>query len=223
MKVTEIYLPPYTKTQEIWNSLSHFAGVIFALIAMPFAISKAALSGDVLSITAIAIYSGCFLLLYAASTIYHALDRGNQKRLMRIVDHDNVFLLIMGSYTPYCWIALRNTADGFPWGWVIFGLVWGLCVLAIVLNSIDLKKFKIFSAIVYVGVASAIVTAFYPLYFSIGLNGVIVLLISGILYWIGAVLYGVGGKKNAWFHTVFHFFVLAATIVMFFGIYLFVL
>ncbi len=223
MRVKEIYLPPYTRSQEAWNALSHFAGVLFALIAMPFAITKAALTGNVLTMVAIGIYSGTFLLLYAGSAIYHALDRGDQKRIMRVIDHDNVFLLIMGSYTPYCWIALANPVDGFPWGWVIFGLVWGLCGLAIVLNSIDLKRFKAFSALVYVGVASAIVTAFYPLYFAIGLPGVLTLLCSGFLYWIGAMLYGIGSKKSKWFHTVFHFFVLAATIVMFFGIYIFVL
>ena len=223
MSVKEITLPKYTLGQELWNSISHGLGALFALIAGPFLIIKAALTNDVINIAAVSFYIFSMLVLYVGSCLYHALARNDGKRVFRVLDHDNVFLLIMGSYTPYCLIALRNPADGFPWGYVILGLVWGLCILGIVLNSINIHKYKVICMVVYVAMGSAIVTAFYPLWFAIGPAGVFTLLGSGVLYWIGAMLYGLGAKKSAWWHTVFHFFVLAATILMFFSIYCFVL
>ncbi len=223
MSVKEITLPNYSLGMELWNAISHGLGVLFALIAGPFMIAKAGNTGDPLSIIAVSFYIFSMIILYTGSTLYHGLARNDGKRVFRVLDHDNVFLLIMGSYTPYCLIALRNPMDGFPWGYVILGLVWGLCILGIVLNSINIHKYKAVCMVVYVAMGSAIVSAFYPLWFAIWPAGVFTLLGSGVLYWIGAVLYGIGAKKSPWWHTVFHFFVLAATILMFFSIYYFVL
>jgi hemolysin III len=223
MPIEKIALPQYSRKQEWWNAISHFCGVIFALIAGPFLLVKAAKGGNALNIVACSIYLLSLIVLYFGSGLYHALLPGNFKKVMRVLDHDNVFFLIMGSYTPYTWIGLYAPKDGFPWGWVIFGLVWALCILGIVLNSIDLKKHSRFCMVIYVLMGSCILAAFYPLYFSIGLYGILTLLGSGILYWIGATLYALGGKKNLWYHTVFHFFILAATTLMFFSIYFFVL
>ena len=223
MRVADIALPPYTKKMEIWNTLSHGLGVVFGLIAGPFAITKAAVTHDALSVLSIAIYVVTMIVLYAGSAIYHGLAPSNAKRVMRVIDHDNVFLLLMGSYLPYCLISLRHTPDGFPWGYVIGGIVWGLCLLGIVLNSINIKRFAIANFIIQVLMGSAIVSAFYPLSQTIGWAGVITLLISGMFYWVGAALYGIGGKKEPWIHTVFHFFILCGTIMMFVSIYAFVL
>ncbi len=223
MPVERITLPNYTRKQEWWNSVSHFCGAIFALAVSPFLLIKAGESGKAMNVAACVIYLASLVVLYAGSALYHGLRPGPFKKVMRVLDHDNVFLLIMGSYTPYTWIALSETKDGFPWCWVIFGLVWSLCILGIVFNSIDIKKYSKICMVIYVGMGSAIVAAFYPLYFSIGLAGILTLLGSGVLYWAGATLYVLGGKRNFWYHTVFHFFVLAATTLMFFSIYFFVL
>lgn len=223
MPFDKIALPDYTRKQEWWNSISHLCGVIFALIVGPFLLVKATNTGNALTIAACVIYLLTLIILYSGSALYHGLLPGRAKKLFRIFDHNNIFLLIMGSYTPYTWIALANPQDGFPWCWLIFGIVWSLCILGIVFNSIDLKKYGKLCMAIYVGVGSTILVAFYPLYFSIGLPGILTLLGSGVLYWIGATLYGLGGKKNYWYHTVFHFFILAATTLMFFSIYFFVL
>lgn len=223
MSVDRIALPEYTRKQEWWNSISHLCGVVFALIAGPFLVVKAVNTNNALFISACVIYLVSLIVLYSGSALYHGLLPCPFKRVMRVLDHDNVFLLIMGSYTPYTWIGLYETKDGFPWCWVIFGLVWSLCILGIVFNSIDLKKYSKICMVIYVGMGSAILAAFYPLYFSIGLAGILTLLGSGVFYWVGATLYVLGGKKSFWYHTVFHFFVLAATTLMFFSIYFFVL
>ena len=223
MSLERITLPNYTRKQEWWNSISHFCGVVFALIVAPFLLVKACKSDNAMYIAACVIYLVALIILYAGSSLYHGLPSCPFKKVMRVLDHDNVFLLIMGSYTPYTWIGLSEAKDGFPWCWVIFGTVWSLCILGIVFNSIDLKKFSKVCMVIYVGMGSAILAAFYPLYFSIGLAGILTLLGSGVFYWVGATLYVLGGKKNFWYHTVFHFFVLAATTLMFFSIYFFVL
>lgn len=223
MRVAEIALPNYTKFQEIWNSISHGVGVLFSLIAGPFIITKAARLNDNLAVMAVSIYIVSMIILYAGSALYHALDRNNGKRVLRVLDHNNVFLLVMGSYLPFCWISLRQYQSPFPWGWVIFSIVWGFSIVGIILNSIDIWKFRVFCAIVQILVASSICAAIYPLYCVIGLQGVLCLLGSGVLYWIGAILYGLGAKKSEWFHTVFHFFILFGTILMYFTIYFFVL
>lgn len=223
MPIDQIALPSYSRKQELWNSMSHLAGAIFALVAGPFMVFKTLSRQDAISVVAVIIYLVSMFVLYMGSALYHGLQPSKLKKICRVLDHDNVFLLIMGSYTPYTWIALRNPQDGFPWGWTIFGSVWALCILGIIFNSIDLKKHAKFCMVIYVGVGSLICAAFYPLYYAIGLYGILTLLFSGVLFWIGAMLYGLGGKKNYWYHTVFHFFVLAATTLMFFSIYCFVI
>lgn len=223
MSVKEITLPNYSLPMELWNSISHGLGAIFALVFGPLMIQKAALLHSPLAMAAVCFYLISMVVTYAGSSVYHALAKNDGKRVMRVIDHDNVFFLIMGCYTPYCLIGLTKSADPFPWSWVILGLVWGLCILGIVLNSVNIHKYKVLSMIVYVSMGSAIVAALYPLWFCIGPGGVLTLLASGVLYWIGAVLYGIGGKKNLWFHTVFHFFILAASVMMFFSIYYFVI
>lgn len=223
MSLERISLPEYTRKQEWWNAISHFCGLVFGLIAGPFLLLKACKTNNALTIAACAIYLVAYAVLYAGSALYHALLPGPTKKIMRVLDHDNVYLLIMGSYTPYTWIGLAEPKDGFPWGWIVFGVVWSLCILGIVFNSVDLKKFSKVCMVIYVGMGSAILAAFYPLYFGIGLAGILTLLGSGVFYWVGAMLYAMGKKRSFWYHTVFHFFVLAATTLMFFSIYFFVL
>jgi hemolysin III len=222
MKPSEIELPNYTRRQEIWNSASHALGTLFTLIAGPFLIVKAVNSGDVFKIVSSSIFVLALLLLYTFSALYHGLKPCTAKKVLRVMDHDMVFVLIMGSYTPYCLAGLRTVSPA--WCWSIYGLCLGLGIIGIVLNSCNLKKFGIFSMIDYILMGWIIVISIYPLSQAIGfMDGTLLLLLGGIFYTIGAVLYGIGGKKSRWYHTVFHFFVLAGTICMFFSIYFFVI
>lgn len=218
MKPSAIPLPTYTRTQEIWNSVSHMLGVAFTLVAGPFLIVKASYTGDSWRIVSSSIFVLSLLMLYTFSSLYHGLLPCNAKRVLRVMDHDMVFVLIMGTYTPYCLVGLRQYSAA--WCWPIYGVCLALGILGIVLNSCNLKKFAVFSMIDYLCMGWLIIISIYPLSLSIGwMPGTLLLLLGGIAYSVGAALYAIGGKKNHWFHLVFHFFVLIGTIMMFFSIY----
>ena len=222
MCISDIELPKYTLAQEIWNSISHGLGALAALIMAPFFLIKAISLQSPIAIVSVSIYLFTFFLTFLLSCLYHSLGRNNGKRVFRILDHDGVFLLIMGSYAPYSLVALYEKGEP-AWGLVVFCLVWGCSILGIVFNSVNIKKYAIFSYVLYVALGSAICAALYPLYRTTGLISVLWLFGSGCLYWIGAVLYGVGKKKSNWFHVVFHFFILAAALSMALAIYFMVL
>lgn len=222
MKAREVILPDYTENQEIANSLSHAFGVFLCLIGFPFMIVKAAKMHDPWAIVGTSLFFFGAMVTFLGSAIYHGLPKSNAKRVWRVLDHCNIFFLIIGTYSPYCLVALRNYS--LAWAWSIYGIVILFGILGIIFNFIDLKKFAIFSMIDYLFTGWAIIISFYPLTASIGfMNGTFLLLMGGIAYTIGAVLYGIGGKKNQWFHFVFHLFVLLGFVLMFFSIYLYVL
>lgn len=221
MTVKEIDLPPYTRRQEWWNMLSHAFGVIFSLVGGIFLLIKASYTGDAWRIVTSAVFMFSLLVLYAISSVYHGLYRNNGKRVLRVLDHDMVFFLIMGTYTPYCLVTLREYSPG--WGYSIWGIVMVLGIVGIVLNSCNIKKFFIFSMVDYLLMGWCVIISMYPLLMSLGWwMGTFLLLMGGVSYTVGAVLYAVGKKKSPWFHTVFHFFVLLGTILMFFSIYFYV-
>jgi hemolysin III len=220
MKVRDIQLPQYTLAQELWNSISHGLGAVFTLIAGPFLLVKAARTGDAWTIVSCSIFVFSLLLLYTFSCLYHALGRNNGKKVLRVMDHDMVFALILGSYTPYCLISLRQASPA--WGWAILGSVYALSALGIVLNSVNIKKFAVFSMIDYLLIGWIIVIAFVPLFQVVAWQGVVLLMVGGLCYTVGSILYGIGKKHSPWWHTVFHFFVLAGTVLMFFSIYFYV-
>lgn len=221
MTVKEIDLPPYTRRQEWWNMLSHAFGVIFSLVGGIFLLIKASYTGDAWRIVTSAVFMFSLLVLYTISSVYHGLYRNNGKRVLRVLDHDMVFFLIMGTYTPYCLVTLREYSPG--WGYSIWGIVMVLGIVGIVLNSCNIKKFFIFSMVDYLLMGWCVIISMYPLLMSLGWwMGTFLLLMGGVSYTVGAVLYAVGKKKSPWFHTVFHFFVLVGTILMFFSIYFYV-
>lgn len=221
MTVKEIDLPPYTRRQEWWNMLSHAFGVIFSLVGGIFLLIKASYTGDAWRIVTSAVFMFSLLVLYSISSVYHGLYRNNGKRVLRVLDHDMVFFLIMGTYTPYCLVTLREYSPG--WGYSIWGIVMLLGIVGIVLNSCNIKKFFIFSMVDYLLMGWCVIISMYPLLMSLGWwMGTFLLLMGGVSYTVGAVLYAVGKKKSPWFHTVFHFFVLLGTILMFFSIYFYV-
>ena len=163
------------------------------------------------------IYGSTLIILYMMSTMYHALKVNNAKRVFRIIDHCSIFLLIAGTYTPYTLVAL-----GGALGWTLFGIVWAAAILGVVLNSVDLNKFKVFSMICYLAMGWVIIFAFKPLTEAIAMPGIWLLIAGGIIYTVGAIFYGIG-KKIKYMHSIFHIFVLAGSILHFFSILLYVL
>lgn len=138
------------------------------------------------------------------------------------MDHNMVYLLIAGSYAPYCLAGIMSYS--VPWAWSIYGACLALGVLGVVLNSVSLKKFKIFCMIDYIAMGWLIVFSFYPLIMAIGwYPAALLLFLGGISYTIGAVLYNIGGRYNQWFHVVFHCLCLVGAALMFISIYFFVI
>lgn len=225
-KKHRVALPDYSLGEELWNSISHGLGAIFGIFVLIFSLLRLyeQVSVDPIDLVAILIYGISLVCLYTISCIYHALARNKGKRVLRVLDHDMVFFLIAGTYTPFCLITLRDVNLGFipHIGYFIFGLVVILTILGITMNSINIKKYEILSMILYIAIGWCIMIAVLPLYESMilkpyGLLAFILLIMGGIVYTVGSVLYGIGSKKKG-MHSVFHFFVLAASVFQFLSI-----
>lgn len=216
MKLSEIRLPNYSKGEEIFNAVTHGVGIVFAFIATIIGISYATRYSEKIGIIAVAIYGGAMLLLFSMSTLYHALQENN-KKIFRILDHCSIFLLIAGTYTPYTLITLKE-----DFGLLIFGIVWLIAILGITLNIINMDKFAKLSMFCYILSGWVIILFFPTLISNLGKTGSILLLSGGIVYTLGAVLYGFG-KKIKYFHSIWHVFILIACILQYFSILLFVI
>ena len=216
-KPHRISIPKYSLSEELLNAISHGLGALFGIVGTVLCIVKAANTGDPWRIVSGSIFGVTVLLLYLMSCLYHALKVNMAKRVFRVIDHCTIFLLIAGTYTPFTLVTLRGTV-----GWVLFGIVWGMAVLGITLNAVNLKKFSKISVACYLVMGWAIIAAFQPLAEALAPQGVSLLIWGGIAYTVGAILYGIGAKVK-YFHSVFHFFCLTGTVLHFFAIYLYVL
>ena len=219
-KLKDRVLPKYTKGEEIFNMTSHIVGAVLGIVALVLCVIFASLNKNVYGIVSGAIYGTTMIILYTMSSIYHGLSpKKNAKKVFQILDHCSIFLLIAGTYTPFALCTIREV-DPVA-GWTIFGVIWALAILGIVLNSIDIKKFKKFSMICYLAMGWCIVVkaSILPI---LGKAGLILLVSGGIAYTIGAVLYGLG-KKHKYMHSVFHLFILLGSLLQFFCILLYVM
>ena len=238
MAVKDIELPNYRLRHELWNSITHGLTGLFGIAATVLMILKIANvfapNGLHISIhnpyayVSCSIYGFSIIVCMTISCIYHALAKNNGKRVLRVLDHDFVFFLVAGTYTPFCLISMRQAPlwgiSGTEWsGWLIFALVWVLIALGITMNSVNIKKFSALSMIIYLCAGWLIILNCVELYKVIGFNGFALLLSGGISFSIGSILYGIGKKYSVWFHTVFHFFVSFGIILQFLSVYLYVL
>ena len=221
IKLRDRILPKYTKGEEIFNMTSHIVGAVLGVVATVLCVVFAAIHGNVYGVVSGAIYGVTMIILYTMSSIYHGLNpKRYSKKVLQVLDHCSIFLLIAGSYTPFalCTIREYDTASG----WVIFGVIWAVAILGIVLNSIDIKKFKVFSMICYLLMGWCIVFKIGLLPKLLGTAGFVLLLLGGIAYTVGAILYGIG-KKHKYMHSVFHLFILLGSLLQFFCILLYVM
>ena len=147
-KLRDRILPKYTKGEEIFNMTSHIVGGVLGIVATVLCVVFAAIHRNVYGVISGAIYGITMIILYTMSSIYHGLNPNRKaKKVFQVLDHCSIYLLIAGSYTPFALCSLReyNTALG----WSIFGIVWAMAIIGIILNSIDIKKYKVFSMICY--------------------------------------------------------------------------
>ncbi len=220
-KLADRVLPTYTKGEEIFNMTSHIVGAGFGLVAMILCIIVAIIHKNIYGIVSGIIYGITVILLYTMSSIYHGLSpKLKGKKVLQVLDHCSIFLLIAGSYTPFALCSLKEY-DNLT-GWTIFAVIWILAIIGIILNAIDLKRYKVFSMICYLLMGWCIIIKVHVLPELLTMTGFILLLLGGIVYTIGAILYGIG-KKHKYIHSIFHLFILLATILQFLTIILFVM
>ena len=220
-KLRDRILPKYTKGEEIFNMTSHIVGGVLGIVALVLCVVFAAVHGNGYGVVSGAIYGVTMVILYTMSSIYHSLNpKRKAKKVFQVLDHCSIYLLIAGSYTPFALCTLREYSTAL--GWTIFGVIWFVAILGIILNSIDIKKFRVFSMICYLVMGWCIVFKINLLPELLGTAGFVLLLLGGLAYTIGAILYGLG-KKHKYMHSVFHLFILLGSLLQFFTILLYVM
>ena len=161
------------------------------------------------------------IILYTISSVYHGLSpKLKGKKVLQVIDHCTIFFFIAGSYTPFCLVTFLNY--DVTLGWIMLAVVWGLAILGIVLNSIDLRRYRVFSMICYLAMGWCIIFKASILPTLLTVPGVVLLVLGGVAYTIGAVLYGLG-KKMKYIHSVFHLFIVLGSVLQFFCIILYVI
>ncbi len=221
IKLDDRILPTYTKGEEIFNMVSHIVGGSFGIAATVLCVVFAAIHNNVYGVVSGAIYGATMILLYTMSSIYHGLSpKLKAKKVFQVIDHCTIYLLIAGSYTPFTLCTFReyNTALG----WTMFGVIWAAAILGMVLNAIDLKRYRVFSMICYLAMGWCIIIKAPLLPKLLGVTGTIFLVAGGIAYTIGAIFYGLGRTKK-YRHSIFHLLILLGSILQFFCILFYVM
>lgn len=205
----------YSLKEEIANSITHGIGILLAIAALCILTVLAGRYGDIWYVVSVSVYGATLIMLYTASTLYHSIRKQRLKGFLQNLDHSAIYLLIAGTYTPFTLVSLRG-----PWGWGLFGVVWGLAVLGIVLQFMPARRGKTVSLMLYVGMGWSIVAAVKPLIHSVAAGGILFLVLGGLAYTIGILFY-VRDKMN-YNHAVWHLFVLAGSILHFFSVLFYV-
>jgi len=213
--MSKIRIPKYTLSEELINSISHGIGGIFGIVALILMLIK---SKTPMEYVTASIFGTTMIILYIISCIYHALSpKIKGKKVLRVLDHCNVYLLVLGTYIPISLLGVKGLL-----GWILFSLVTIITIIGIALSCCSLDKFQMFEVICHLINGWSILLAFKTLYINITFTGILFLILGGIMYSLGAILYGIGIKKK-YMHSVFHFFCLAGTIFHFIAIYTYIL
>ncbi len=206
----------YSRSEEIANSITHGIGIVFAVCAMAVLAVFASLYGDTWHIVSCSIFGATLILLYVASTLYHAVQRPEAKSVLRILDHSAILVLIAGTYTPFTLVNLRG-----PWGWSLFGVIWGLAVFGIVIETTRLRRYRAGLIALYVIMGWAVVAAVKPMLENVDRGGLWLLLAGGLAYTGGIVFYL--WRRLPYNHAIWHLFVLAGSVLHFFAILFYVI
>ena len=200
--------------------VSHIVGGGLAVIALVLCVVFSCIHGNMLALVSSIIYGTMMIASYTMSSIYHGLRPNTGKKVFQILDHCSIYLFIAGTYTPFCLVTFMQY--DMLLGWIMFAVVWALAIIGIVLNAIDLKKYRVFSMICYIVMGWCIIFRIDLLPKLLTMPGFILLLLGGIVYTLGAILYGVGVKIK-YMHSIFHLCVVLASILQFFCIFLYVI
>lgn len=203
----------YTLGEEIFSSVTHGIGTLLAVGGTAVLIVLSAIYSDVWSVVGSAIFGASLIILYCMSTLYHSITNEKAKKFFRIMDHNTIFFLIAGTYTPITISILRGWI-----GWVLFGIVWGAAIIGIILNSIDLEKFRKPSVVCYIAMGWVIIFAVKPLMDAMNSISLWLLIGGGVFYTVGVIFYAI--KKVRYFHSIWHIFTLLGSVCHYFSILL---
>lgn len=210
-------LSRYTHGEEVFNCITHGLGSAMAVGGMVVMVVLSVLNHSGLALGVSIVYGLSLIVLYTMSTVYHAITNPKVKEIMRIFDHTSIFLLIAGSYTPFCMIALAGNVKGLG----VMIAVWGCAILGIILNTIDLKKTEKFGTVLYVIMGWSVIIALPDIIRALPEPAFWLLLFGGISYTGGLVFYAM--KNTKYMHGVWHLFVLAGSLMHYFAIAFYVL
>jgi hemolysin III len=198
----------YSTGEEIANSITHWVGWLASVAGLAALVSLAALTGGALRVVSCAVFGTTLVLLYAASTLYHALPNPRAKRVFRILDHSAIFLLIAGTYTPLALVAL-----GGGWGWALFGCVWFLAVVGVLLSTLAHGRWRWLSMVLYLAMGWLVVVALKPLVAALDAPALALVVLGGLAYTGGLAFYG--WRRLPYSHAVWHVFVLTGSALHF--------
>jgi len=204
----------YTRGEELVHAITHGIGASLSVAGLVLLVVRAAHTGDPWRVVSFAIFGTTMVLLYAASTLYHALIHSPSRRKWKVLDHAMIYVLIAGTYTPFLLVSLRG-----PWGWSLFGVIWGLTLAGIVFKIFFAGRFLLFSTLLYLGLGWISVIAIKPLLSEVPAGALWWLLAGGLSYSLGTIAYM--QKRRRYHHAIWHVFVLCGTACHFVAIYAF--
>jgi hemolysin III len=201
-----------SREEEFANSISHGLGLVAVLVATPFLIRHAMRRGDAGFIVGASIFAATMVLLYLASTLYHALPIGRAKRVFRVIEHSAIFVLIAGTYTPFTLGVLRGAL-----GWTLLGLVWGIAVAGVTLKALNRLTHPVLTTSLYLLMGWLIVIAVQPLSVRVPASGLLWLAAGGLAYTLGVVFFAFDSRLR-YGHFIWHLFVLTGTACHYFAV-----
>ena len=206
----------YNKAEEIANAITHGLGIAFGITVLVLLVVFSSLRGEVWKIVSFSIYGATLIILYTASTLYHSFRSPKVKCIFRIIDHVSIYLLIAGTYTPFTLVNLRG-----PWGWSLFGTIWGLAIVGIIFKIVFFGKYEILSTIIYLGMGWIAIVAIKPMIAIFPTMGLWWIVIGGLFYSLGVIFFV--WEKLPFNHAIWHLFVLGGSVSHFIAMILYVL
>lgn len=206
----------FTVAEEVAHSLTHGAGLLLGIAALVLMVVFSAQRGSARHVVACSVYGSTLVLLYGASTLYHALPRGRGKRVFGILDHAAIYLLIAGTYTPFTLVSM-----GGAWGWSLFGVIWSLAIAGVVLEAVSRGQVRRLQLTLYLVMGWLIVLAARPLFTGVAPGGLVLLVAGGLSYTLGVIFFV--WKSLLFHHAVWHVFVLGGSVCHFLAVLLYVI
>ena len=215
---TDVMTDParYSMGEEIASSVIHGIGILLSLAALIIMVIFASRYGTAWHLAGAVVFGCGLIIAYTSSTLYHSFQKVKVKAVFRILDHVSIFILIAATYTPLTLVNLRGT-----WGWSLFGVVWGLALFGIIVECSSLRRFRLASVILYLGMGWIMIVAIKPMLVMVQTGGLLLLLAGGLAYTIGCLFYA--WRRLPYNHAIWHLFVLAGSACHFFAILFYVL